>query len=153
MAKHIAICTALLVLAGTALAQAPAGPAPAAAGPAAATSDPGATPPAGQAAAPSVGQATPPSAGPDTDGAAAPDAEPTVAAVEQVPGGPRGLAGMSILGNQETPTSLVIVPWKSSELGNGIGVSRALDPGIGPVDKDVFMRELRYYEIRTDGGN
>jgi hypothetical protein len=61
------------------------------------------------------------------------------------------LAGMSILGNQEAPKSLVIVPWKSSEIGSGIGVSRALDTSIRPVDKDVFMRELRYYEIRASG--
>ena len=54
------------------------------------------------------------------------------------------MSGMSILGNQETPKSLVIVPWKSSEIGNGIGVSRALDTRIRAVDKDVFMRELKY---------
>jgi len=59
------------------------------------------------------------------------------------------LSGMSILGNQEAPKSLVIVPWKSSEIGNGIGVSRALDTRIRAVDKDVFMRELKYYAIRS----
>ena len=58
------------------------------------------------------------------------------------------MSGMSILGNQETPKSLVIVPWKSSEIGNGIGVSRALDTRIRAVDKDVFMRELKYYGIQ-----
>ena len=62
---------------------------------------------------------------------------------------PKALAGMSILGNQEAPKSLVIVPWKSSEIGNGIGVSRALDTRIRAVDKDVFMRELKYYSIRS----
>jgi len=62
---------------------------------------------------------------------------------------PKALSGMSILGNQEAPKSLVIVPWKSSELGNGIGVSRALDTRIRAVDKDVFMRELKYYGIRS----
>jgi hypothetical protein len=62
---------------------------------------------------------------------------------------PKSLLGMSILGNQEAPKSLVIVPWKSSELGNGIGVSRALDTRIRAVDKDVFMRELKYYGIRS----
>src|SRR2546429_9953057 len=35
--------------------------------------------------------------------------------------------GMSILGNQEAPKALVIVPWKSSELGNGPNVSTLLD--------------------------
>jgi len=62
--------------------------------------------------------------------------------------GPKEMSGMSILGNQEAPKSLVIVPWKSSEIGNGIGVSRALDTRIRAVDKDVFLRELKYYEIR-----
>jgi hypothetical protein len=62
---------------------------------------------------------------------------------------PKSMSGMSILGNQETPKSLVIVPWKSSEIGNGIGVSRALDTRIRAVDKDVFMRELKYYAIRS----
>jgi len=62
---------------------------------------------------------------------------------------PKTLSGISILGNQEAPKSLVIVPWKSSEIGNGIGVSRALDTSIRAVDKDVFMRELKYYSIRS----
>jgi hypothetical protein len=63
--------------------------------------------------------------------------------------GQKTMSGMSILGNQEAPKSLVIVPWKSSEIGNGIGVSRALDTRIRAVDKDVFMRELKYYAIRS----
>jgi hypothetical protein len=62
---------------------------------------------------------------------------------------PKSMAGISILGNQEAPKSLVIVPWKSSEIGNGIGVSRALDTRIRAVDKDVFMRELKYFAIRS----
>ena len=71
------------------------------------------------------------------------------AAPQAATGEPKALAGMSILGNQEAPKSLVIVPWKSSEIGNGIGVSRALDTRIRAVDKDVFMRELKYYAIRS----
>jgi hypothetical protein len=58
--------------------------------------------------------------------------------------------GMSILGNQEAPKALVIVPWKSSELGNGPGVSTLLDDSRRPVDKEVFMRMLSYYEIRSE---
>ncbi|HVH85590.1 MAG TPA: hypothetical protein VM912_02630 [Terriglobales bacterium] len=57
--------------------------------------------------------------------------------------------GMSILGNQDAPKSLVIVPWKSSELGNSPGISPMLDDSRQPVDKEVFMRSLRYYEIRS----
>src|SRR5690349_210825 len=62
-----------------------------------------------------------------------------------VPGGKA--LGMSILGNQEAPKALVIVPWKSSELGNGPSVSTLLDDSRLPVDKEVFMRMLSYYEI------
>ena len=58
--------------------------------------------------------------------------------------------GMSILGNQEAPKALVIVPWKSSELGNGPSVSTLLDDSRRPVDKEVFMRMLSYYEIRSE---
>ena len=57
--------------------------------------------------------------------------------------------GMSILGNQDAPKSLVIVPWKSSELGDSPGISPILDDSRQPVDKEVFMRALRYYEIRS----
>ena len=66
----------------------------------------------------------------------------------QVPGA--NALGMSVLGNQETPTSLVIVPWKSSEVGRATGISPMLDDSRQPVDKEVFMRELRYYEIRSE---
>jgi len=58
--------------------------------------------------------------------------------------------GMSILGNQEAPKALVIVPWKSSELGNGLNVSTLLDDSRRPVDKEVFMRMLSYYEIQSE---
>ena len=60
-----------------------------------------------------------------------------------------GNLGMSILGNQEAPKALVIVPWKSSELGQLLGISPMLDDSRQPVDKEVFMRALSYYEIRS----
>jgi len=66
----------------------------------------------------------------------------------QVPGGKA--LGMSILGNQEAPKALVIVPWKSSELGNGPSVSTMLDDSRLPIDKEVFMRMLSYYEVRSE---
>ena len=62
---------------------------------------------------------------------------------------PKTMSGMSILGNEETPKSLVIVPWKSSEMGDSIKLSDTLDERATPVDKEVFLRELRYYEIRS----
>ena len=63
--------------------------------------------------------------------------------------GDKVLSGMSIVGNDEAPKSLVIVPWKSSELGETLEVSRALDDGRGAVDREVFERAVRYYEIRS----
>ena len=63
--------------------------------------------------------------------------------------GDKLLSGMSIVGNDEAPKSLVIVPWKSSELGDTLEVSRALDDRRQPVDRDVFRRALDYYQIRS----
>ena len=66
------------------------------------------------------------------------------------PKGDKELSGMSILGNDDAPKALVIVPWKSSAMGSALDVSRALDDGRDPVDRDVFVRELDYYQIRTE---
>jgi hypothetical protein len=74
------------------------------------------------------------------------------AAAPPLPGGVKAMSGMSILGNEETPTSLVIVPWKSSRLGDGLEVTNALDERPRALDREVFMRELRYYELRSSGG-
>ena len=63
--------------------------------------------------------------------------------------GPRTMSGMSILGNEEAPKALVIIPWKSSELGEDLSLSNTLDDRARPVDKDVFMRELSFYDIRS----
>jgi len=59
------------------------------------------------------------------------------------------MSGMSILGNEDAPKSLVLVPWKSSQLADMPSVSRLLDSATQPVDKDVFMRELAYYEFKS----
>ena len=63
--------------------------------------------------------------------------------------GGKTLSGISILGNQEAPKALVIVPWKSSEIGDPLGLDENLDGSRRPVDKEVFMRELDYYDIRS----
>ena len=61
---------------------------------------------------------------------------------------PRAMSGMSILGNEEAPKALVIIPWKSSELGDELGMPESPDDEPTAVDRDVFLRELRFYEIR-----
>jgi hypothetical protein len=57
------------------------------------------------------------------------------------------VGGMSVLGNNEAPMSLFIVPWKSSELGGGTNLTRTLHERDVPVDREVFMRELDFYNV------
>lgn len=67
---------------------------------------------------------------------------------------PKELSGMSVLGNNETPKALYIVPWKSSEIGAGADLTAGLmDDAMAPVDKEVFMRHLRYYQISREQTN
>jgi hypothetical protein len=80
------------------------------------------------------------------DGKADPQA---AAGPAEQPGGDVKMSGMSILGNEDAPKSLVLVPWKSSQLADMPSVSRLLDSATQPVDKDVFMRELSYYEFKS----
>ena len=64
--------------------------------------------------------------------------------------GAKELCGMSILGNDETAKALYIVPWKSSEIGLAADLrSGLLNDAMVPVDKEVFMRELQFYEITS----
>jgi hypothetical protein len=82
--------------------------------------------------------------------ASATDAKATTEAdAKQTEADAKALSGMSVLGNQEAPKALVLVPWKSSEIGASLGISTMLDDSRQPVDKEVFMRALSYYEIRS----
>jgi hypothetical protein len=89
----------------------------------------------------------PSASGKTGDGKSDPAAEDSSAAAQ--PGGDVKMSGISILGNEDAPKSLVIVPWKSSQLADMPSVSRLLDSATQPVDKDVFMRELAYYEFKS----
>jgi hypothetical protein len=40
-------------------------------------------------------------------------------------------------------------PVESSEIGDSLGLSAMLDDSRQPVDKEVFMRELDYYQLRS----
>ncbi len=63
--------------------------------------------------------------------------------------GAKELSGMSIVGNDEAPKALYIVPWKSSEMGEGTGLDMVLSASDTPVDRDVFKRQLEFYEQST----
>ncbi|HXE95970.1 MAG TPA: hypothetical protein VN642_06175 [Dongiaceae bacterium] len=70
-----------------------------------------------------------------------------------VPGPPdaKMVRGMSVLGNNEAPMSLFIVPWKTSELGVEADLKRTLDERDLPVDREVFMRELDFHQVSVSG--
>ncbi len=56
------------------------------------------------------------------------------------------LSGISIVGNKEAPKSLFIVPWKSSDIGVETSLSsKLLNEKLQAVDKDVFERELEFF--------
>ncbi len=58
------------------------------------------------------------------------------------------LSGISIIGNKEAPKSLYIVPWKNSQVGVETSLnSGLLDDSNKLIDKEVFMRELEFYEL------
>jgi len=60
----------------------------------------------------------------------------------------KSLSGISIIGNKDAPKSLYIVPWRSAELGMKTDLSsNLLNEGMHAVDKDVFIRELDFYDI------
>ena len=59
------------------------------------------------------------------------------------------LSGMSIVGNDEAPKALYIVPWKSSEIGVETSLNMMLTESAMPVDRDVFMRQLEFFEVST----
>jgi len=59
------------------------------------------------------------------------------------------LSGISIVGNDEAPKSLYIVPWKSSEIGAATSMGMKLDESATPVDRDVFKRQLDFYEVSS----
>ena len=61
------------------------------------------------------------------------------------------LSGMSIIGNDEAPKSLYIVPWKSSKIGEKTSLNAMLNEKDVPVDVEVFKRQLEFYHISTGG--
>ena len=68
---------------------------------------------------------------------------------EAKPAEAKELSGMSIVGSDEAPKALYIVPWKSSEIGVETSTSMMLDESATPVDREVFMRQLDFFEVST----
>jgi hypothetical protein len=117
-----------------------------------------ATTPAGSVAPKSdSGQAAAAGSG-SGDGRSAPTAGNAAGAARGGARGPKGpdrveLETTEITGNRELPKVLYIVPWKRSDLGDLVGKppNSLLDEVLQPIDRDVFLRQNRYYDaIKPD---
>ncbi len=58
------------------------------------------------------------------------------------------LGTTAITGNRELPKVMYVVPWKKADLGDLAGrpANSLLDEVLSPVDRDVFRREVTYFE-------
>jgi hypothetical protein len=58
-----------------------------------------------------------------------------------------------VTGNRELPKVLYIVPWKKADIGElpAQPFNTLLDEVLTPVDRDVFRREVTYYEAVSGG--
>ncbi|HLW23215.1 MAG TPA: hypothetical protein VKT22_02505 [Steroidobacteraceae bacterium] len=59
------------------------------------------------------------------------------------------LGTATVTGDREQPKVMYIVPWKKSDIGDlsGKPMNSLLDEALAPVDRDVFKREVLYYNV------
>lgn len=63
--------------------------------------------------------------------------------------------GTAIIGNQELPKVLYIVPWKKSEVPdmNQPPLESLIDEALQPIDREVFQRQVNYHHALHDAKN
>ena len=54
----------------------------------------------------------------------------------------------TVTGNRELPKVMYVVPWKKADIGDFVGkpMNSLLDEVLAPIDRDVFRREVSYYQ-------
>jgi hypothetical protein len=117
--------------------------------PVSAAPDPGSSA-AAPAPAPAAGRA-PPSVRPVASGASPAHAGPGAAAAAQKSSNKTDrldLGTATVTGDREQPKVMYIVPWKRSDIGDLAGrpMNSLVDEILAPVDRDVFKREVVYYQ-------
>jgi hypothetical protein len=62
------------------------------------------------------------------------------------------LDATTVTGNRELPKVMYIVPWKKAELSTlpGQPFNTLMDEALAPVDREVFRREVAYYDVIAD---
>ena len=60
-------------------------------------------------------------------------------------------AGTTVIGEQESPIGLYIMPWRNSAATGGLDrPARLLDEALLPLDKDVFRRQVEYHRALSE---
>lgn len=77
---------------------------------------------------------------------------PTAKAAERPGNDQLTLDATLVTGNRELPKVMYIVPWKKAELGTlpGQPFNTLVDETLAPVDREVFKREVAYYDVVAD---
>ena len=59
------------------------------------------------------------------------------------------LEGARIFGNKDLPNITYIVPWKDEQVDmvDVQPVGNLFDEALAPIDRDVFLREVEYYDL------
>ncbi len=63
------------------------------------------------------------------------------------------LSTATVTGDREQPKVMYIVPWKRADMGDleGKPMNSLVDEILAPVDRDVFKREVTYYQaVQSD---
>lgn len=65
------------------------------------------------------------------------------------------MQGTAVIGNQELPKVLYIVPWKKSELPDlsEPPLESLIDEALSPIDRNVFRRQIEYYQTMNEVPN
>lgn len=63
------------------------------------------------------------------------------------------LDGARIFGNRDLPNITYVVPWKDEQLEvvDIQPMGNLFDDALKPIDRDVFIREIEYYELLQQG--
>ncbi|MGB1465122.1 MAG: hypothetical protein ACPG8O_02065 [Alcanivorax nanhaiticus] len=74
-----------------------------------------------------------------------------MAAAAQAENNPQSEAATNVIGTQEAPTVLNVVPWKDREvkLEKKDPTSSLLNRVLEPLDQEVLMREIEYHQLLT----
>jgi hypothetical protein len=68
------------------------------------------------------------------------------------PSGPAAQApGMTVIGEQESPLGLYIMPWRNSSASGGLDrPARLLEEALLPIDPKVFNRKVIYHKALSE---